>query len=248
MKLNLFVAVFAGATLGQVAASPLRVVVVTSSNDAPAAPNLRFGHAIADSPVAKLALPTQSYIKPVTRRPCGKHIKEKFIGMSNAFRAALGLPLIETAQSKAGQHIHGGMIHIMPFVGTPSMDMKPAEDNYHSMSGAEMLPHEHVRIHKVHKWGKTFCMRIHNALMALGPWEGRAVAFVLGCGIGVLLRMFWVLTIVTYRTIRGERDDEYTVIEEYNSAEDVVVPPPTYTIIDEKDQIKIKDAQNADGN
>lgn len=60
--------------------------------------------------------------------------------------------------------------------------------------------------------------------------------------------MFWDLTIVTYRTIRVERDDEYTVIEEYISAEDVVVPPPTYTIIDEKDQIKIKDAQNADGN
>jgi hypothetical protein len=80
--------------------------------------------------------------------------------------------------------------------------------------------------------------------MALGPWEGRAVAFVLGCGIGVLLRMFWVLSVVTYRAIRGERDEEYTIIEEY-SAEDVAVPPPTYTTIDEKNQIQIKDNQNA---
>jgi hypothetical protein len=58
--------------------------------------------------------------------------------------------------------------------------------------------------------------------------------------------MFWVLTVVTYRAIRGERDEEYTIIEEYNSAESIVVPPPTYTVIDEKDQIKIKDNQNAD--
>ncbi|KAF9449636.1 hypothetical protein P691DRAFT_812046, partial [Macrolepiota fuliginosa MF-IS2] len=87
-------------------------------------------------------------------------------------------------------------------------------------------------------------MRIHNALMALGPWEGRAVAFVLGCGIGVLLRMFWVLSVVTCRSICGDRDDGYiqvAVIEEHLDAEDIAVPPPTYTIVDEKDQVKAKD-------
>jgi hypothetical protein len=91
--------------------------------------------------------------------------------------------------------------------------------------------------------GKTFWMRVHNALVALGPWEGRAVAFVLGCGIGVLLRMFWVLTVVTYRSIRGERDDEYTQVAVIEvDAEDIAVPPPTYTVADEKDQLKFKDA------
>ncbi|KAF8068603.1 hypothetical protein FPV67DRAFT_1668681 [Lyophyllum atratum] len=50
--------------------------------------------------------------------------------------------------------------------------------------------------------------RVHVALMVLGPWEGRAVAFVLGCGIGVLLRMFWVLAIVSYRLIKGPKEDE----------------------------------------
>jgi hypothetical protein len=250
---------------GQVAASPLRVVVVTSSNDVPATPNFRFGHALADSPVAKLNLPPQFNNKAVTRRPCGKHAKDKFIQMSNTFRAALGLPPIETAQPKPGEHIHGGMVRIWPFVGTPSMIAKPVEHKNHSISSHAKVHHDHVHIHKFHKWGKTFSMRVHNALMALGPWEGRAVAFVLGecfaflmnqlpdlidfvsgCGIGVLLRMFWVLTVVTYRAIRGERDEEYTIIEEYKSAEDIVVPPPTYTTIDEKNQIKIKDNQNAD--
>ena len=41
--------------------------------------------------------------------------------------------------------------------------------------------------------------------MNLGRWEGRAVAFVIGCGIGVLLRMFWVLAVVSFRTVRGPR-------------------------------------------
>lgn len=72
-----------------------------------------------------------------------------------------------------------------------------------------------------------------------------------GCGIGVLLRMFWVLTVVTFRTIRGERDDEYAqvaIIEEYVDAEDIAVPPPTYTVADEKEQAKAKDTKDATGN
>jgi hypothetical protein len=56
--------------------------------------------------------------------------------------------------------------------------------------------------------------------MNLGRWEGRAVAFVLGCGIGVLLRMVFVLAVVMYRTVKGQRGEErhdysqITIIEE----------------------------------
>ncbi|KAF8802667.1 hypothetical protein BYT27DRAFT_7215182 [Phlegmacium glaucopus] len=84
-----------------------------------------------------------------------------------------------------------------------------------------------------------FLTRIHYSLKNLGRWEGRAVAFVLGCGIGVLLRMVWVIAVVMYRTVRGRSSDEHeysqiTIIEEIvdntpNSA------PPTYTYpVDEK--------------
>jgi len=85
----------------------------------------------------------------------------------------------------------------------------------------------------------------HRAIMALGPWEGRAVAFVLGCGIGVLLRMFWVMSVLTYRTIRGEREEEdhfeheYVVFEQ--DAEGMFVPPPEY--IDEKAKTVEEDAE-----
>ncbi|KAG6808082.1 hypothetical protein H0H92_005441 [Tricholoma furcatifolium] len=76
-----------------------------------------------------------------------------------------------------------------------------------------------------------FVRRLHVALLALGPWEGRAVAFVLGCGLGVLLRMFWVLAVVSYRMIRGPRDEgrEYTqvlFVEAYNDEEPVAAHAP----------------------
>jgi hypothetical protein len=45
-------------------------------------------------------------------------------------------------------------------------------------------------------------IRLQRSLNALGPWEGKVVAFVLGCGIGVLLRMVWVLSVIAYRPSR----------------------------------------------
>ena len=57
-----------------------------------------------------------------------------------------------------------------------------------------------------------------------------------GCGIGVLLRMLFVLAVVMYRAVKGQRDEEQheysqiTIIEEF-----VDVPkssPPSY--LDEK--------------
>ncbi|KXN85846.1 hypothetical protein AN958_10790 [Leucoagaricus sp. SymC.cos] len=260
MKFSLLAAVVAGATLAQVGASPLRVVVVSSSiQEMPNVQHLRYGHALADSPVAKLSVGPQPPVHVPAqfggRRPCGKRIKDKAIQISNAFRHALGLPPILTS-TKPGEDVHGGMVHISPFIGTPGPTfIKPNE--YH-INGVQQNtqedkpylhphPHRHFHHHAQHirKWGNTFMMRIHNALMALGPWEGRAVAFVLGCGIGVLLRMFWVLTVIAYRSTCGARDDEYTqvaVIEEYIDAEEIAVPPPTYTTVDEKEQIKVKDA------
>lgn len=66
--------------------------------------------------------------------------------------------------------------------------------------------------------------------MNLGRWEGRAVAFVIGCGIGVLLRMIWVLALVTFRTVRGPRGGyapvPTSVMEECHSDDETIVVSP----------------------
>jgi hypothetical protein len=46
--------------------------------------------------------------------------------------------------------------------------------------GTVMHHHEVHRFHKDGQPGGPFLNRVHHALMSLGPWEGRIVAFVLG--------------------------------------------------------------------
>ncbi|KAJ7057626.1 hypothetical protein C8F01DRAFT_991648 [Mycena amicta] len=81
-------------------------------------------------------------------------------------------------------------------------------------------------------------MRVHFALMSLGAWEGCAVAFVLGCGIGVLLRMFWVLTVLSVRALRSTGTSSSTVdyyyaeleVEAEADAEEIFIAPRMYTV------------------
>jgi len=60
-----------------------------------------------------------------------------------------------------------------------------------------------------------------------------------GCGIGVLLRMFFVLTIVAYRAFKGQREEEHeyshiVTLEQYEDA----TPLPAYSYpVDEKVKI-----------
>ncbi|KAG8819397.1 hypothetical protein FRC17_010465 [Serendipita sp. 399] len=51
----------------------------------------------------------------------------------------------------------------------------------------------------------TFWGRLQRALYALSPWEGRALAFVVGCGLGVLVRMIYVFIVLAVRMWRREQ-------------------------------------------
>ncbi|KAI8972174.1 hypothetical protein BD414DRAFT_220399 [Trametes punicea] len=143
-------------------------------------------------------------------------------------------PAVPAGESKENAE---GKISILPFVGTP---VRPAfADGQDSLVARPRPGH---RVHGFRHRG-SFLRRVHHALMTLGPWEGRAVAFVLGCGIGVLLRMVWVMVLVTARAIRGpsRREDgqETDADDSYGYAYDVVfdedaevlVPPPQYTVV-----------------
>jgi len=213
--------------------------------------NLRFGHAMAPKDGAapapnaahspKLIMITSTIY--TTQSPGGKkhgcggsRFRAKAIALANVFRKTFGLKLLPEAPAHHGhmhhhhhhppkgadKGSHDGMVHALPFIGagTPTHD-------FVNLEGVP-ISHPHHFHHGSHR--HSFNDRLNRALMSLGPWEGGAVAFVLGCGIGVLLRMFFVLLVVTFRGFKSSRssEPEYTQID----AEEIVIPPPQYT--DEK--------------
>jgi len=288
MRLTVIPVLVAGASL--VASQPLRVIVEGPSDTNA---NIRFGHALAnanvngnDDNVAHLTRPTVvmtsvTEVKSSGRHFCGSSIREKAIQMSNAFRHALGLPLIELEEHHRRPHPHhkgdeaskeqgrphsDKEMHIMPlpFIGVGALpnavhpdavigqnkeilqDGRVVHFNPHHHPH-HLRPDDHRRFH--HMRHGSFLRRMHRAIMALGPWEGRAVAFVLGCGIGVLLRMFWVLAVLAYRAVSGTRDDD-TLEENYiifeQDAESIFIPPPQYT--DEKVEAVVAPSEEAEHN
>jgi len=270
MRLSILPVLVAGAGIvSQVSAEPIRVVDSPSNANA----NIRFGHALANAnvngnddsdnivrlvrPTVVVTTTTEVKGKGFGRHFCGASLKAKAQRMSNAFRHALGLPVIEMGDhvtfkgevpSKAAPITGEVRILPMPFVGAPMMPnaaVDPSQGGHSAdvkddgvlrlyFPDGESRRQHHRLIHDLkHHQGGSFLRRIHRAIMALGPWEGRAVAFVLGCGIGVLLRMFWVMSVLAYRTIRGDRAEEDTLEHGYimfeHDAENTFVPPPEYT-------------------
>ncbi|KAJ6594668.1 hypothetical protein B0H19DRAFT_1247325 [Mycena capillaripes] len=207
-------------------ASPLRVIMISSSVQTS-----------ESGPVAQLKPiqlhPAQGGVTK-QRVPCGARLRQKASSISDAFKIALGF----TVSHKDGKP-EANIKHFtpVPFIGTPN----PNSDKLRIVTQPQVVHHYghgHGQGHRFHQSGEhSFLMRVHFALMSLGPWEGRAVAFVLGCGIGVLLRMFWVMMVVSYRMIKGrsssEQEHEYTVVD--IMAEEILVGPPQYTYpVDEK--------------
>ncbi|KAL1743786.1 hypothetical protein HDZ31DRAFT_40159 [Schizophyllum fasciatum] len=249
MKLSILSTFVAGlALLQQAGASPLRVVVL-SSGPADNVPHIRIGRPAAEHDFSLVSAEAGS-------RPCHGHarggrLNEKAIEISNAFRQALGMPLIEMAHAGAhpydGPRRHDGPHH---HHGEGHHAMRPDGPEMRIMAGGKgedgemRMPHHQHHHHRIHFHHEevSFLRRVHFALMTLGPWEGRAVAFVLGCGIGVLLRMLWVLAVVGYRTVRGESEEaEYQIVcEQIDDAENIAVPPPNYTLVDEKTNFDAK--------
>ena len=135
------------------------------------------------------------------RRPFCQSMKEKALQASNTFRQMLGLDPIkpdirvrpamhhahhielESGVSttgavifKDGKPFKDGALPVLPFVGTP---VRPAfAPEGEEMDNRGRRPVWANRPH--HRLHGSFLRRVHHALMSLGPWEGRAVAFVLG--------------------------------------------------------------------
>ncbi|KAJ7354403.1 hypothetical protein DFH08DRAFT_44158 [Mycena albidolilacea] len=228
---------------GLVNANPLRVIVVSS--------HVSHGEAVSGADGTALV----AHMRPVAapqHAPCsGKGFRQKATGLADSLRIAFGF------HGHNNDNHDNSQTKPLPFIalGHPVPAPVPAEH----LSGepwwftnkaavpehARPLTHGpnggHGRFRHHHHEEPSFLMRVHYALMSLGPWEGRAVAFVLGCGLGVLLRMVWVLAVVAVRVVRGnnssqEQDEhEYAIVA--MDAEEIFVAPPTYTYpVDEKAQ------------
>ena len=65
-----------------------------------------------------------------------------------------------------------------------------------------------------------------------------ALALFLGCGIGVLLRMVWVMVLVTARAFRGSREEETEYDVVFDEAE-MLVPPPQYTALEGSEVVPV---------
>ena len=127
-------------------------------------------------------LPEVIQAKPgAGRRPCSK-AKSQALAISNKFREAFGLPLIATEPyHHEMHHENDGKLKILPFIGTPTQfDVEPDVEPS-LVRGPGVI---HVApgrgFGRGRRFHRSFFHRVHRALMVLGPWEGRAVAFVLG--------------------------------------------------------------------
>ncbi|KAJ3854396.1 hypothetical protein EV368DRAFT_72904 [Lentinula lateritia] len=253
MKLSAVSFFVAGAGLLQANASPLRVAFV--SHGASVIPQANPNN----ETVAQIISLTKLHdVKPSSnaengaRRGCAG---SRSLLISNTLRQALGLPLIETdsGEEEEEEHVHLKHHHHQEIQTEDGEEGHVHHKHHHhhdkfnpmeEREGEEGSIHRHIHHHRHHFKSRTgripsrcsFIRRLHFSLMTLGPWEGRAVAFVLGCGLGVLLRMFWVLTVVAYRTVRGgntTQEPSFIALPNRYDPEEVFVPPPVY-IVDKK--------------
>jgi hypothetical protein len=156
--------------------------------------------------------------------------------MANRFRKLFGFEQIENHPAAEHHHHphHAKLVPIesvatMPFPPIPGdgeMHILPFMEHVENTSAPPAHRHSHHRHHRLQN--APFMERLSHSLMMLGRWEGRAIAFVLGCGIGVVLRMIYVLILVTYRMFRGPAQPGEDEADEEETEVLLVAAPPEY--------------------
>jgi len=231
MRFSTIPLLIAGA--GLAAANPLHVVVAAKDVSP-----IRFGHAAANMGPTGASDFSGGNPKPKMRHLC-KNMQKAVQGTASRLLAFIGLggpslavtaPLTEGGVTRIQITTTGAASH--KFAPVPVF--APVRGGvWASDSGVVMHPAPYPPYHRQgERFNEPFIQRANRALMALGPWEGRIVAFVLGCGVGVLVRMFFVLTLLLVRALRGspipEPEDETTI---FVLTEEIA---PPYEVIDEK--------------
>ncbi|CAE6415439.1 hypothetical protein ACGC1H_007148 [Rhizoctonia solani] len=201
-----------------VSAAPIRVVIISTSqrvspvNAAPAwAQSIRWGHAAAPAfnslpPLNQVTQPNDSMMPhwmsakawtgvkgaasnmQMRKGGCRGGMRVKALRMGNRLRVMFGLTPIDP-------HFHGAKkIQVVETTSQPTR-------------------YRHYHVHD-HMHEQPFMYRLSHALMTLGPWEGRALSFVLGCGLGAILRMLFVFGVLIVRSMRCQRQQQPIALEE----------------------------------
>lgn len=109
----------------------------------------------------------------------------KALKITNWLRVQAGLPPV-IPHHHGGPHFHGHnpgadgshrmeMLDVHHQLPPPPFGLHPEAINGHFHSHPMMMPPQTHNFQDV-----SFMDRLANAIMSLGPWEGRAVAFVIG--------------------------------------------------------------------
>ncbi|KAI0284520.1 hypothetical protein BC826DRAFT_1055813 [Russula brevipes] len=205
MKLGPYL-ILAGA--GLAAASPLNVRISTTEVSA-----IRFGHAAANSPPVVGSEP-----KPTRIRHICKNMQKAVQDTATRFLTIIGIHISGPRRGVTRIQITHHKLVPAPD-GAPPFMIKAGGPEGGPRPGMALMHH---KVQKGCHSRAPFLQRVHRALVSLGPWEGRVVAFILGCGIGVLLRMFWVLAVLLARGGRSTPEREEETILVY--AEEVAPP------------------------
>lgn len=119
-------------------------------------------------------------------------VARKMRFLMNKLRAALGLPIVKY------NHNH----HQLQDAEVPPLP--PHVAHFHGFDETEF---EDIRsgFGQYANTGEPFIVRFTRAVNTLSPWESRAVTFVLGMGLGALIRMFVVFGILFVRGRKAGR-------------------------------------------
>lgn len=171
--------------ISQASVAPVRVVVVSehfsSSNGF-----VRVGHAAANLNNNVAAMHSVNKVHSKAKHGCAGRFRAKAMRLSNWFRHAFGLPPVPTETKADG--VPMGTLDAPHEIEVARPDVQPH-------------PHHHHHHSKLQHSERTFMERLTRALMILGPWEGRAVSFMLGNHLVTLDLFFpnryWIQVVVS---------------------------------------------------
>jgi hypothetical protein len=142
---------------------------------------IRLGHAAAHAgPVVG------ADVKPTRMRHLCKNMQKAVQNTASRLLSAIGisgstLSVAVPVPEGSITRVHIAHHQLIPAPAPePAFVIKAADSQGGIHSDAAVMRHGAHKIHKDGHLSAPFLQRVHHALMSLGPWEGRIVAFVLG--------------------------------------------------------------------